>query len=89
MRSAMFLQKTASKGAKNRLMELEELLACISFYRRIWTSAENAQKAEEAALLAENTVNAERIIDSQLHSELGKRRKAEVMSEGEFIQIVN
>lgn len=42
----MVLQKNVSKGMKNNLIELEELLDRISFYRWTWRPAEDAQKAE-------------------------------------------
>ncbi|CAD7087787.1 unnamed protein product [Hermetia illucens] len=46
MRSATFLQKNVGKGVKNGLMELEELLDRISYYRRAWKVRQNLQEAE-------------------------------------------
>lgn len=47
-------RRTSAKAQKNGLIELENYS---SFYRRTWKTAEDAQKAEPAALLAENIVS--------------------------------
>lgn len=56
MRSATFCQRNISKGFKNGLMEMKELLDRIFFYRQ--TAAKYAQKVEIATLPTENIVSA-------------------------------
>ena len=89
MRSATFLQRNVSKGVKNGLMELEELLDRISFYRRTWRAAEDDCRAETVALPAENAACVKRTADSPLQSELGKKRKEDDVPEGDFIEVVS
>ena len=89
MRSSTFLQKNVGKGVKNGLMELEELLDRISYYRRTWKVRQNPQEAETTALPEENTTSTKRIADSPLQSELGKKRKEEGTSEGDFTQVLS
>lgn len=66
MRWATLFQKKDSKGVKKGLMELELELDRISFYKRKWRAAEDAWKAETAALPAENAASAKRAADNPL-----------------------
>lgn len=84
MWSAKFLQKNASKWEKNRLMELQELLDKISYYRWTWRVTEDAGKAKTTAPPTDNIASAKWIADSLLQSELPKKRKEERVSQGDF-----
>lgn len=66
-------QKNVKKGVNNGLMELEESLDSISFYRRKLTTTGDARKAKTTALPAENAVIAKQTADSPLQNELGKK----------------
>lgn len=58
IRSATFLLKNVSKGMKNRLMELEQLLGRVSYYRQTLRVTEDSPKAEATAPPTESTVSA-------------------------------
>lgn len=54
----------------NELMELEEFLDCIFFYRRTWTAAEGPRKAETNALSLESA-----LVLKESENELQKNRR--------------
>lgn len=87
IRYATPLPKIVSKGLKNKSMQLEELLDCICVNSRIWRATEDAQEAKATALPAESTGSTKRILDSPLQNERRKKRKEEIASEGDFIQL--